>query len=291
MLAIRVLGQLELELDGQRIDPPPRQSGRLLLAYLAMTPGMHARGDLAALLWPDILESSARGSLRSAIAAVRRTLGSRSDRYLLASGDTLGLADDVTVDVRQFEALVGEGELEAALELARGPLLQGLGAEWVRHARAEHLDRLSQVLELLAQRAEKAGALEQAIRYTRRQVALSPLAEPANRELMRRLTAAGDRASALAVYSALAESFRRELQAVPSPATRQLAEEARRGASAQTPPRIPLPVGLRALLDDPFVGRGGELEMLRRALESTRAGALHAVLVSGEPGIGKTALL
>ena len=49
-------------------------SSGLLLGYLALARGMHARGDLAALIWPDVLESSARASLRSAIAAIRRTL-------------------------------------------------------------------------------------------------------------------------------------------------------------------------------------------------------------------------
>ena len=158
--------------------------------------------------------------------AVRRALGDDSDRYLISSADALGLAgasQGVLVDHEQFEALVDEGGLHAALELCRGPLLQGLDAEWIRLARTEHVDRLSDVLGRRAREAEDAGSLEQAIRYTRRQVALSPLAEPPNRELIRRLTAAGDRASALIVYGELAERFRRELQAVPSLATRAMA--------------------------------------------------------------------
>src|SRR5438067_1874134 len=275
MLAIGVLGELELELDGRRLDPPTRQSGRLLLGYLALAPGVHARADLAALLWPDILESSARASLRSAIAAVRRTLGDESDRYLISSTDALGLADasqGAVVDRQQFEALVGKGRLEAALELCRGPLLQGLDAEWVRAARAEHLDRLADVLGQLARQAEEAGSLKRAIRYTRRQVALSPLAEPPNRELIRRLTAAGDRASALIVYGELAERFRRELQAVPSLATREMAEQARKGDSAMGSIRIPLPASLETPLSEPFVGRRPELEILRRAFDRARAG-------------------
>src|SRR5437764_12380345 len=139
MLVVRVLGGLELELDGEPLDPPARQSGRLLLGYLALRRGMHARGDLAELLWPEILDSSARASLRSAIAAIRRTLGPTADRSLVTAGEAVGLADEVSVDAGRFEALVTAGELDAALELSRGRLLQGLDAEWIQQARGEQL--------------------------------------------------------------------------------------------------------------------------------------------------------
>src|SRR5947209_12080665 len=153
MLTVRVLGELQLELDGKHLTPPARQSGRLLLGYLALRRGMHARGDLAELIWPEVLQSSARASLRSAIAAVRRTLGDNAERYLMRVGDTLGLAPadaGVSIDAERFDALVAAGDLARALELSRGPLLQGLDAEWVRQARAEHLDRMSDLLAALA---------------------------------------------------------------------------------------------------------------------------------------------
>src|SRR2546421_11517998 len=123
MLIVRVLGALALELDGRPLDPPARRPARLLLGYLALRRGPHSRGDLARLLWPDVLESSAKGSLRSALAASRRALGADAGRYLLRDGDTIGLAGPelVSVDAERFEALVADGRLEDALELARGP--------------------------------------------------------------------------------------------------------------------------------------------------------------------------
>jgi DNA-binding SARP family transcriptional activator len=296
MLVIRLLGGLELELDGEPLDPPARQSGRLLLGYLALVRGLHARGDLAALLWPEILESSARSSLRSAIAAVRRALGGNADGYLLRVGEAVGLAasDVVSVDTERFDALVAAGELEDALGMSRGPLLQGLDAEWVQQARAEHLAQISDVLGTLATQEERDGSLAAAIRYTRRQVALSPLAEPPNRDLIRRLTAAGDRASALAAYSDLAERFRRELQAVPSEQTRRLADEARRGPHAsgsRAAEPLPLPPSVQAALRDPFVGRASELSLLAGLLARAARGERQVALIGGEPGIGKSALL
>src|SRR5438552_7800231 len=50
-------------------------------------------------------------------------------------------------------------------------------------------------------------------------------------------------------------------------------------------------VDLLALVaDTPFVGRGTEIDLLRRKLEEARQGKGNVVLLAGEPGIGKTRL-
>ena len=40
-----------------------------------------------------------------------------------------------------------------------------------------------------------------------------------------------------------------------------------------------------------LVGRDIELEAVSRAIDQARAGGFHAVVLSGEPGIGKTTIL
>src|SRR5947209_19385423 len=62
MLRIRVLGELDLELDGERIEPPRRGPARNLLAWLALHPGPHPRSAVAGRLWPNVLDTSARAS-------------------------------------------------------------------------------------------------------------------------------------------------------------------------------------------------------------------------------------
>jgi len=56
------------------------------------------------------------------------------------------------------------------------------------------------------------------------------------------------------------------------------------------PPRFPLPAWLAIREPTPFVGRGPHLEQLRKAWSRVQAGQRQLVLVSGEPGIGKTRL-
>jgi len=194
VLRVRLLGELELELDGVGVDPPVSRRARSLLGLLALDRRQHPRPQLAARFWPDVLDDSARTSLRSALAALRRSLGPDADRYLIAGRERAGLSDEVETDVADFERLRVAGELEAALALWRGDLLSGLDDDWVLVARDDWREKVAAVLEELAARAEAAGDVPAAVAHTRRMVALDPLAEDGQRALMRRLAAGGDRA-------------------------------------------------------------------------------------------------
>ena len=127
MLKVRVLGDLAIELDGATLEPPPSKRARALLGWLAVDRRMHARAGLAARFWPDVLDESARTSLRSALSALRRALGPDGERYLVATRDDVGLADDslVWTDLAEFDRRVEEGRIEEALELSRGDAARG----------------------------------------------------------------------------------------------------------------------------------------------------------------------
>src|SRR5205814_10215624 len=110
---------------GSPVRPPESARARALLAWLALNPGMHARTQLAARFWPDVLDSSARASLRSAIWSLRRALGEAGAAHLVATRDRVGL-DDVEVDVHAVDALVRDGKLEEAAAIGEGELLPGI---------------------------------------------------------------------------------------------------------------------------------------------------------------------
>src|SRR4051812_50058227 len=75
MLRIRLIGQISVERDGEALTPPASRRAWELLAWLALHPGAHPRGELAARFWPDVLDESARQSLRNALWMLRRDLG------------------------------------------------------------------------------------------------------------------------------------------------------------------------------------------------------------------------
>src|SRR5690349_16298722 len=105
MLEVRLGSGLALRADGQEIAPPASKRARALLAYLALHPGPHLRARLAARFWPDVLDESARASLRVALTELRQALGPAAAQHLVATRDTVSLdGPDVTVDVREFQA-------------------------------------------------------------------------------------------------------------------------------------------------------------------------------------------
>src|SRR3954468_11465147 len=229
MLRVLLLGELVVESSGRRVELSGSWRARSLLAWLALTPGSHPRGDIAARFWPDVLDSSARTSLRNGLWALRRALGPDA-AALVATRDRVGL-EPGWLDTTAFAEHVEAGELDEALALWRGELLAGLDEEWVHEYRDAHRERLSALLERMATEAEAAGDLAGALARTRARVALDPLAEDAHRALIVRLTRSGDRAGALAAYARLRERLRRELGLSASQETRELVLAIREPAS------------------------------------------------------------
>jgi DNA-binding SARP family transcriptional activator/tetratricopeptide (TPR) repeat protein len=284
VLRARLLGGLDVELDGTAICASPSQRPWALFAYVALASRSVPRAELASRFWPDVLDQSARASLRSALWALRRQLGGA----LVVDGARVGLndAEGTWVDVREFDRLA-ETDPEAALELCRGELLEGLEDEWALAARDRHRDRVIVVLERLARTAEVRGEVREAVELTRRQVERDPFDEGAHRRLITRLDASGDRAAAMRSYGTLTERLRRELGVAPSSQTRELIEQLRHQTSAvpASRRRTPLTAGLL-----PLLGRERELAELERAWDAVTTGSGAAAVIRGEAGIGKTRL-
>jgi DNA-binding SARP family transcriptional activator len=140
MVEVRVLGGLDARVRGRPVPAPAHPQGPELLGWLALHPGEHPRGPLAALLWPDVPRANARASLRSAVWALRRALGP-AEGEVLSGRDTIGLR--CTTDLQAFEQHLAAGDVEAALALCRGALLAGLEEHaWVLAARAAHAERV-----------------------------------------------------------------------------------------------------------------------------------------------------
>lgn len=291
MLTVRVLGALEAEVDGKVIAPSESRRAWALLGWMALNPGRHPRSVVAATLWPDVLDSSALQSLRSALWSLRRALGQAAEA-VVTDRERLGLdAGATTVDLLVFEALAGARELERAQALWRGPLLAGFEEDWAIRARDEASERLGEVLAALSEQASCAGDLPRAVHWARRRAAVDPFSEEGARLVMRRLVESGDRAAALAVYDRLCERLRRELALAPSPETRELAQELRSGPPVEYAPVREPAIALRQRRLLRLVGRGAELARLRQAWDAARQGSGGVGIVTGSAGIGKTRLL
>ena len=138
---------------------------------------------------------------------------------------------------------------------------------------------VAEVRRVAATAALATGQVGDAAAHATAALRADPYDEAALRTLMRAHVAAGRPASALAEFARVRELLADELGVDPAPETRALHEELLRDEPA--PPRL-RSKGL-------VVGRTTELRALDAELERSRAGA-RVVLVSGEPGVGKTAL-
>ena len=99
--------------------------------------------------------------------------------------------------------------------------------------------------------------------------------------------ALGDRAAALRSYHRCAEVLDRDLGVAPGEAIRAMYRQLRAGTVNREEVRGE---DLAPVAESPFVGRDLELNQLNEAWSTVREGGAHLVLVTGEPGIGKSRL-
>src|SRR5450755_317772 len=285
MLEIRVIGELDVRLGGIRGELPPSRRVRALLGWLALHPGRHSRSRLAGLFWPDVPETSARASLRSAIWALRSALGTEFGGYLVADRDTVTLAGgDLRVDLREVRRLTELGQPAAALALCHGDLLQELDDDWVVTAREELDGDIAAALHDVMAQASRAGDQATALACARRRAALRPLDEAAAGDLIRALIETGDAAAALETFARLEQRLAAELHIPVSEQTTALITPLRRapGPRAAAGPRaVPPEPGEPARSGTPgpgLIGREPDVARLTRAWHAARSGSGTAVL-------------
>lgn len=284
-IRITLLGDLGVERDGARVALPTSGKATALLVWLALNPGEHARARVAPLLWPEVLDESARGSLRTAVWALGSSLGRDA---LVTSRTTLGLAPDVPVDVLELRDLIDSGRTEDAGELAHAELAPGVDEEWLDEARDGHRVMLDRLYEEVAAESEAAGDGAGAVVWARRRVWLDPVSEDAQQALLRRLATVGDRSGALHSFARFRTRLRADLGLAPSPETVALVETIRSSDTAVAE----LPARLAAAAAESMVGRERELERLSARFAQAGKERLPAVVViSADSGVGKTRLI
>ena len=303
MLRVRVLGE-RCAVDDVTGEVLTRSARTIaLVAYLALHRGTpQPRVRVAEAFWPDSAQQQALTNLRRELHQLRRMPGAGTAVVATGTDLTWVGAGGVEVDLVEHvagreRALHGAGtdlptvleEGQRALAAYGGDLLPGLYDEWVLTQRAELVEGARELCDLVAVAAGTTGRWDLAVRTARRRITLDPLDETAHRDLMRLQGAQGDRAGALSTYHRCADLLEQQLGVEPDRATRDLRDElVTRGREqpAAAPGR-----SLAAPSQGVLVGRDEELAWLERALDDVTRGGVRTVLVTGEPGVGKTRLV
>jgi DNA-binding SARP family transcriptional activator/predicted ATPase len=320
-LKIYLFGSPHIERGEAPVEVDTRKA-IALAAYLALNPQPSSRDTLAALFWPEVEESRAKSSLRRTLWSLNRAL---DGPWLDADRDLIRLQrnDDLWIDVDAFHAYLAQcgshphpaeqvcplclAPLAEAAALYTGDFMVGFSLrdspafdDW-QFYQAESLRRTYvDALQRLVLAAGREGALEAAIDYTRRWLAVDPLHEPAHRQLMQLYAQTGERTLALRQYRECVRILEQELGVPPLDETTNLyqmiqanqlpaapvqpAPAPAKSPSGRYPPSSPTQP--RPM---PLVGRLPEWTTLqRRYAEIGRAG--HLIVLEGEAGIGKTRL-
>jgi DNA-binding SARP family transcriptional activator len=229
MLRLRTFGGLTLQQGGDVITGAPAQRRQLaLLALLAVAgdEGM-SRDKILAYLWPEKDIERARHLLNQ-LLYVQRSLGESPD--LFNGRKTLRLLPDlVENDVQAFESALASGRNEAAVEVYRGPFLDGFflnaAAEfenWVTDCRERFAHRYLRALDELAVHATERGEYDRTLEWRRRAVGVDPLNGRLVGAHVEALLLCGNRAGARRAILAHRDRLKKELGMEPDQQLTQL---------------------------------------------------------------------
>lgn len=227
---VSLLGGFHLRSQGSVHNGIPRASQRLL-AFLALHGRAVNRATVAGMLWPDASERHAYSNLRSALARLERA----GRTALQASRLELGLAEEVTVDLRQSQALArrlldpavttGQCDLGAATVGAlSADLLPGWYDDWVLVQAEDWRQLRLHALEALAQRLTAAGRWGEAADAAGTAVRAEPLRETPHAALIRVHLAEGNQSEAVREFERYRMLLRTELGLEPTPRLRRLVQ-------------------------------------------------------------------
>jgi len=305
---VKILGPLEVVVRGQ-VLALGGQKPRLLLAALALQPNVVVSTDvLVEVLWPDSAPRSAAANIRTYVHSLRRRfaeiapelgdrISSRASGYLLT-------ASPEELDHVAFTDLVGEGqaafergEAEEALKLLdkaealwRGEVLEGLPHD---HSWGATVARLAELRLSVQEQRLKArinlGRVGEAVAELRGLVTEHPLREELWEQLIVALRAAGRTADAIAAYESAERVLDEELGAKPGARLRELRDTLVVETTVARHPDQPI---CQLPLDLPdFTGREDVVdEVVTLLRERAERGAPAIVVLSGAPGVGKSAI-
>jgi DNA-binding SARP family transcriptional activator len=312
---VEVLGGFRVERAGvaQPIAGWQRRTAKTLTKLLATHPRhtLH-REQILEILWPTVDVESARNSFGKALHAARRAfepelLPRESSAYLRLTDSMVALdTENVAIDADQFqhsaETALDRGDVaayESALAAYGGELLpEDRYEDWCTERRDFLAGLHRRLLFELAETLEERGAFSASADRLREVLQEDPTREDVHRSLMLLYARVGSRDQAVRQFQVCRAVLRRELGLVPEKATLALYQDViadripiRAGAS-QTGAKL---VGsfrspAEKTHETPCIGRGPVLALLRQRFARAAGGEGRLILLSGEPGVGKTRL-
>lgn len=229
---IKLLGTLEIEENGRPSKLMKSPKGCAVLSYLLVTEQAHRREVIADLLWDAVSTKRVLSNLRRLIYRMRPLVPE-----LEVSRSQINYRPNSEIDIdlyalRKGLASLDADTLEAGLALYRGDLLTGFYVEDAPRFQEWLLveqERLRQTVwagyRRLCTALTEQEAWERGERVARRWLALDPLDEEVQRQLIQILVSNGQVAAALKQFNVCRELLWDELGVEPEGATVELGKQ------------------------------------------------------------------
>jgi DNA-binding SARP family transcriptional activator/TolB-like protein len=286
LIRVDVLGGLRVLRDGRELRALATQPRRAALLALLAVERECARERVLDVLWGERDPERARRALNQTVYELRRQLG---EQAIEVRGERIAVASLVQTDVGIFQQAAQNGDLAAALEIYRGPFLDGsfLGAtnefeEWcARHrsrlARQHRKLRLDRIEEL-----RRSGRLPAALALAARAADEDPADDDYQHHHIALLIESGQRAPAVRAYEAFAARLAAQ-DLAPLDHTRALLEQLQ--PAETTPPAVERQAADGGMAVNPSVPSESPVaarrEPVRRARLVIAAAALVLVTLAG----------
>ncbi len=296
MLVVKLLGEFNIQLDGQPIDIPSRPA-QTLLAYLVLHPNTAYRREmLAGLIWPDANESNARSNLRHALWRIRKTLGEPLGPAIFPSDDltvTFNPPAECWIDANRVTdkatAATPLAALRETVSAYRGELLPGFYDDWITLERERLQLAFEHKMDLLINQLEQTQSWPDTIEWAEHWIKFGTAPEPAFRALMTAHAKLGLKAKVKEDYLRCVEALEREFGVEPSEETQALYQQLRSTHPLATPSQArPTPPHNLPAQATPLIGREAELAEITDRLVNDPGCRLLTLV--GPGGIGKTRL-
>jgi DNA-binding SARP family transcriptional activator len=252
MYDIKLLGPGQASYDGKAIAGFPGQQHCLLFYYLLLNRKVpHTREQAATVFWGDSSTSLARKNLRNTLwrlGQAFQSVGGSLEDLITVQEDYVAFVetDSYRLDIDEFESAARCSldhsnrelspeqvlQLENAVELYKGDLLEGVYEDWCLYERERlRLAFLNILIRLMDHHSRNAN-YDHGLEYGQRILALDPTRERVHRQVMMIHWLAGNRESALVQYRSCCDVLQTELGLKPGQETQHLYETILRSSSS-----------------------------------------------------------
>jgi DNA-binding SARP family transcriptional activator len=323
-LHFAILGPLEITRGGRPLSVAGAKLQSLLAILLVRANEVVSTDRLIEDLWDEMPPPNATATLHSYVSQLRSALGpgapneliTRRPGYVLRVGaeqlDATCFESQVAIGrraVTEGDTATAVAAFGGAVALWRGPALTEFADHEFARGEITRLAELrAQAIEDLVDARLRVGEATELIPELEQLVHEEPLRERRWAQLMLALYRANRQAEALRAYQHLRQVLGDELGIEPSSDLAQLEEDILlqrpelRAERVEEHPARDVPVLAQSASEEPgvpfvptapivLVDRADELQRLRHLFQDLKPSQRRFVLVSGEAGIGKTALL